>query len=391
MKRWIVALLLIILYAWMTAPSVTAQNNKDCGEMYRTYLPLVGRDMIIARFGTSWGSGYQLGTLKGADDYQIARPASVGQVGGMSGTFDFWGSTANPLTAQVVNKKFEIAKPYIYTAGTGLIIKSAPNGLAGDGTSFVSEVAAGDCIRWTNAGLTYTVKVLTVESNTLVTISTEEYSNVITSSSENSFTIGKLSMTYAAIETELTYLQQKTIGAGESKLWAALRDGTTHRWAWAKCNRLRAPEDYNTKFHLPVELEFLCREGLWYGETQGTSGTLTQATSSPYVLTNNGTLPATCVLTITPGGGAFASVTVTNTTNGDTYTYTGAVASGKALVVNSGAWSITNDGAAAYAGMVYGATQSNWLRLNPGANSFTISKTGTATSWAATLTWYDTY
>jgi hypothetical protein len=349
--------------------------------------------MIISRFGSTWAAAYQLGTLKGEDDYQTQRPASVGQVGGMSGAFDFWGSTANPLGAQVVNKKYEIAAPFLYTAGTGTVYVldvDGENFLIGVGVDFTTLFAPGDYIRFTYSATTYNMHVIEVATSSL-RVDDPSSLPAIAIGSAVSYEVGKYRRTYAAIQTELDALKLATVGAGESKLWAALRDGSTHRWAWAKCNRLRAPENYNTKLHLPVELEFNCREGLWYAETQSTSGNITQATSSPYALTNNGTFPAMCIFTITPSGGAFSACTVTNTTNGYTFTYTGTVASGKALVVNSGVWSVTNDGAGAYSGLAYGATQQNWMYLSPGANSFTISKTGAATGWTATLTWWNTY
>jgi hypothetical protein len=401
MKRWIVALLLIILYALMTAPIATAQNNKECGEVYRTYLPLVGRNMIISRFGSTWASAYQFGTLKGADDYQTQRPASVGQVGGMSGVFDFWGSAANPLTAQVVNKKFEIAKPYIYTAGTGTIFtyQSASPGpeLAGiigdDDTSFLSQVSIGDCIRFTYGGVSYSALVGVVVSDTYITVSAETLAELPVFDrgvGPVSFSIGKRSATYSAIETELTYLQQKTIGMGESKLWAALRDGTTHRWAWAKCNRLRAPEDYTTKMHLPIELEFYCREGIWYGETQGGCSVAQNINDEGYTLVNSGTLPANLVVQVTSATGTLTSMVVTNTTNGDDFTWTGSATVGQLLKVDTGAWSVTKAGVGAYSGLTYGTGQNNWLSLSPGSNVITIAITG-STAWSGSLSFWNTY
>jgi hypothetical protein len=391
--------LLLALTSIVNAPIVKAAPLNPCQPLsHHIYLPIVGQTMIISRFGSAYDTAYPFPTLKGADDYQTQRPASVGQVGGMAGAFDFWGAQGNPIAAQVVTKKFELAAPFVY-AGAGTIWTDVLIGIdmpsyyliRGIGTHFLTDFSVGDLVRFTFEGDVCTYAITQIDSDTVMRAGYAIGEVVdVPIGSAVSYEIVKTTGTYSNVERGIDALKLATLNAGESKLWALRRDGT-HLWAWAKCNRGRWPEDYNTKLHLPVELEFYCREGVWYGETQGTSGNITQATSSPYVLTSNGVLPANAVFTITPSGGALASVTVTNTTNGYTFTYTGTVNSGQALVVDAGAWSVKNNGVGAYAGFAYGAGQQNWMRLAPGANAFTISKTGPATGWTATLTWFDTF
>ena len=335
--------------------------------------------MIISRFGDTWDAAYAFSTLKGADDYQTIRQASIGQVGGMSGVFDFWGSGVNPLAAQVVTKRFELSTFRSGTiSGAGQITTDGSTTIVGTSTHFMTEVIPGSVITWFEGSRT----VVNVTDNTHLIVS----SNADSTGEPVDYTI-----TYPGwngLETLKDQLKAATIGIGESKLWGLLRDGTTHRWAWAKCNRLRAPEDYNTRLHLPVELDFLLREGLWYGETQG-GQSITQA-SATYTLTNSGTQPANVVVQVTSSTGTLTSMAVSNAANGDDFTWTGSATVGQLLKVDTGAWLVTKAGSAAYSGLTYGTGQNNWLRLNPGSNVITVTIAG-STAWSGSITWWDTY
>jgi hypothetical protein len=193
---------------------------------------------------------------------------------------------------------------------------------------------------------------------------------------------------YADVELLLNTIRTNVLGAGEQKMWGVTRDNSV-RWAWAKCTSLRAPESYNNKLSVPVDLEFMLREGVWYGaEQSGTS--LTHLMSYPLTLTNNGNLPADVVLHITSATGTITSLTLANSTNGYTCTWTGSATFGQSLRIDTGAWSVTKASAGAYSGLTYGATQERWFRLQPGNNVVSLTVVG-STNWSGSLTWWDTY
>ena len=406
MKVRFVLVLVGVLLAAAFGPLQSAQARPaaGCKMPYDVYLPLVRNDtMIISRFGSTWATAYEFGVLKGADDYQTQRTPSVGQVGGMAGVYDFWGSTANPIAPQAVNKKFELRPLRTYTAGTGHLYAGGYSNdygyyLQGIDSDFVGDITAGCTIRFTYSGTVYTVIVTHVFaigdlSQTYETLFVSGFVPEFAAISVD-YEIGSRE-TYAAVEVALDALRQATLYVGESKLWGLRRDGT-HVWAWAKCNRGRWPEDYNTKLHLPVELEFFCREGVWYGETEQTY-VVAGGAPTPYTFSvvNNGTLPALVKATLIGYVSNITQPKLENLTNGMEWIFDRAgtsndVAVGKTLVVDAAQYSVIYDGANDYASLVIPNTQFVWMQLEPGTNSMRLTTTG-STNRELQLTWYDTY
>lgn len=92
-----------------------------------------------------------------------------------------------------------------------------------------------------------------------------------------------------------------------------------------------------------LEIELTCDDATW----KATSNTSESINGTPNAL-SLGTAPvADWVLTITATGGSLVGVTVT--LGGDTLVFTGTIASGKSLVVNSEACTVLNDGVNAFA------------------------------------------
>jgi hypothetical protein len=346
--------------------------------------------MLISRFGSNWATGYVFPELQAVDDWQIQRPSAVSQVSGMAGAFDYVGAAANPQMAITVTKKFELAWRNDYVAGAGTIYTGTQGTKAiyGLGTAFQSFCYAGDKIRFTFNDHLYEYDIEQVFSATWMKLPDPQTASLpsIGSGSAVGYLIAHPDA-YLNVENALEVLKRSVVAVGESKLWGLLRNGD-HRWAWAKPIRGKYPESYVNKLHLPVELDFYLREGLWYGETQsGTS--LSNSMSYPLTLTNAGNMPAAVVLQITPSG-TLTSLTLTNGTNGNTCTWTGSATSGQLLKIDTGNWLVTKAGAGAYEGFTFGAGQENWLTLLPGDNAITVSVAG-ASGWSGSLTWWNTY
>ena len=112
---------------------------------------------------------------------------------------------------------------------------------------------------------------------------------------------------YSNVETLLNTLRTATTAAGKRKLWGLWRDGSTHVWNWAKCIKFSAAESVQEKTSvlLTVDLEFLCLDGIWYGESQNEgsetmvipASTIGQAVTG---LTNDGNVDALLDVRIVP-------------------------------------------------------------------------------------------
>jgi Phage tail protein len=404
-RRWVTAWLVLFVVSLLIGstlpPGPSSQHipwaagaflagDRPAACLHRLFLPYIsalrGPTMLISRFGATWANAYAFPELQASDDWQIERPPTTAQVSGTAGAFDFWGTAANPHRAVTVTKKFNLTQPAYYLTGTGTIFTFDGMNiyLMGWQTCFLSEVMVGDTIRFTYSGTVYEFTVNSVPTDDTLGFTTTELPPF---EDPVPYEIGKHNL-YVNIEAALDTLKQQVVTVGESKLWGLRRD-STHRWAWAKIIRAKYPEDYQHKLVLPVELEFYVREGVWYSETEN-SAALADNTSFPVSLVNHGNLPAAVRLEITPDSGTLTSLTLTNAGNGNTLTWTGSLASGMPLVIDTGQWLVTLDGDGAYSGLTFGGTQPNWLQLQPGSNAIMLATTG-GSSWAGTLTWWDTY
>ncbi len=88
------------------------------------------------------------------------------------------------------------------------------------------------------------------------------------------------------------------------------------------------------------------------------------------------------VITLTAGSAAITAMSLQITAMGVIFDWTGTLASGKALVIDCGAWKVTNDNADAWSGFTFHAThtQEGIMRLAPGANSLIIYVVGGSTN-----------
>jgi len=190
---------------------------------------------------------------------------------------------------------------------------------------------------------------------------------------------------YTAVETALETLKANTIGAGRSKLWVTLRDGTTHRWAWAKCTAFERKEVAGAAaVTIETQLAFSLAEGLWYSETLRSAN----RTGAGNVSANNQGDEKALVRAVFAAGATNPGLAIG--AGPPIFTWTG-VTAGSGLTVNANTFQVTNNGADAYSGLSYGpggSGQIEFFWLPPGNNTVVVTMTG---SVQVTLYWYDTF
>jgi len=209
-----------------------------------------------------------------------------------------------------------------------------------------------------------------------------------------------LTGTYTDIKTSWTGIVRDIMTLQRSKLWGLPRGGISgdEIWAYAKLIRARAIEQAGRgQLAWPVELTFLCPEGIWYEKDLDTD----QITSNVVgrALYNGGDLPALVKATLTATGTKINQVVRTNTSSSTSITRddTGGsgVSPGTSLIINSEAYSVLNNGVDAYNKFSIGSGQVAWFVLRAltgaGLNSINVTVTQDAgpptPSWVLDLEW----
>lgn len=193
--------------------------------------------------------------------------------------------------------------------------------------------------------------------------------------------------TYAGMDFDT--LRESTIGKERDKLYILTRSGD-YRWAWAKCTSLAANEQAGNWLTVPVEIEFTCPEGVWYGQTSERSAS---RTGTGFVSLDNQGNDNALLRVAVAAGATNVTVNVYHPTNPGlpgicSWTWTGTTA-GSGLQVNARAYSCTNDNVDAYSGLSVGSGQVAWAWLAPGHS--TGASVGMSGSAQVTFYWYDTY
>ena len=226
----------------------------------------------------------------------------------------------------------------------------------------------------------------------------------------------KVSTQYEIIETTATAVQTERDAirgrAGQLlRLWAVLPSGAS-RFQWARLAQVDMERRREFIFYQPMRLSFELRHPGWNGTAHGAAWYLDAghyldtgkwldmaetwtptADGDTYTLTNDGQLRQTdATITITAGAATISNITLQ--VNDCDWTWTGTVAIGTSLVVDCGAKSIKNNTVDAYSSLTLNAghTVADWIQLEPGNNTVTITYTGNAGA-DATVTWdyYDAW
>jgi hypothetical protein len=192
------------------------------------------------------------------------------------------------------------------------------------------------------------------------------------------------------------------------KLWR-IDDSGNLTWAWARLESVGAKRVAENKSYLEVDCSFYVYSALWSGALHGSwrldagnalddglyfdTDLITALTVATTTLTinngGNGVLRA-FEFAITAKTSAITAVAIEKA--GETHmTWTGTLAVNTQLVIDFGAMSILNSGVNAYSGLVFSTSHKidDWMRLDPGNNTVTLTRTGGGATSEVALVYYD--
>lgn len=198
--------------------------------------------------------------------------------------------------------------------------------------------------------------------------------------------------TLAALRAELDAL--RALRGQRLRLYRMAEDDSTEQWAYARLVQVQASNTVQQQAMLwqPLTLVFLVMTG-WHGAAHEETYSLTADDTTACDADNDGNVAVVdAVLTVTAGNAAITDLMVTISPLCQ-FVYEGTIGAGKALVVDSGAFAVTNDGADAYTDFLLGGGQAvlEWLRLEAGTSTMSVAITGGGTGATARLNYYDAW
>ena len=213
-----------------------------------------------------------------------------------------------------------------------------------------------------------------------------------------------LEQSAAAFQTSMD--AHRSLNGKRGRVYALTEDGQP-RWAHGRAivaPSARTPQDmyrFVGYWTQEVETRFDLLSPVWYGIRHGAVEAFTtgldlgsgdtlgdtadqvtlDTTPKTFAMLSNGNAPVlNAIVTVTAVSTPLTSLRVQ--AGLADWTWTGSVAVGQSLVIDTGALTIRNNGVAAYSGLTFnvGHAQAEWLLLAPGANSITITRVGGANS-----------
>lgn len=173
----------------------------------------------------------------------------------------------------------------------------------------------------------------------------------------------------------LTAARAGLLGVGRQVLSVALGNSTStvDRQAYARCLKFEQPVKYNPPKLVDCVAEFEILQSNWdavAASSQAKSG-------SPFAVSNAGNAYVERTLVITINGALSSSITITNSTNGYSFTYDAAsdnIAGGNYIEIDCGALTVRDQaGTDKYEFFGIGSNQIGFMRLDAGSNTFTSS------------------
>lgn len=177
----------------------------------------------------------------------------------------------------------------------------------------------------------------------------------------------------ATMETTLSGL--KALRGVRSKLWRS--NGTTQHWRYARCMAVESDLLPGAPVVAQVRMTFELDATPWYGTAKFLSGWLDSVPTN-VAAQNDGNVPVTDVLIkITPSGSAITRVII-SISGVSEIQWDGICPVGSYLYIDCGAKSVKIDTTDAYSGfsLTTNHTINDWLRLEPGSNTISVSRTG---------------
>ena len=198
---------------------------------------------------------------------------------------------------------------------------------------------------------------------------------------------------YAETEANLltNFMALRILVGKRDKLYRLRFADGMMEWTWARLEGIKGVRKSGDKFALNFTLGFYIEPPCWYSTTTH-SYTWEDMGSNPDDLTtchaesdaiatiqidHSGNIdqPA-AIFTITATFGAVTLVTISNPTTGYSFSYNGSLATGKALVIDTGAVSVLNDGADDYDHLAPPTNHEEWMHIAPGLNTLNVTITG---------------
>lgn len=215
---------------------------------------------------------------------------------------------------------------------------------------------------------------------------------------------------------ESLFLQLSALRGTRAKLFRRTVSGDIH-WQYARLIELSAQRNYElTQYKLlqDIELRFVTQEATWRGDLGGVwyldsgeyldsglaydSGESYALDASPKSInivigTDKGRAPIRAVrIKVTAGNAPITAMTIARS-GGESLTFSGTLAAGKSLVIDTGTLQVTNDGNDAYASMVFSPTANMavWFSLQAGTNALTVTFSGGGTGSTIDFTYYEAW
>lgn len=211
----------------------------------------------------------------------------------------------------------------------------------------------------------------------------------------------------AGLRTAYNLLRAK-IGQRD-RLWRRWDEGY-YDWCWARLTNIAARRPTGQPLEQDVDLQFVMISPHWYGQHHGGGWTLDSGVlldtgypldttdwtaitdgANDLTVTNAGNRTITnAVVTVAAGDATIDDLTI-GIDGISEMEYTGTINAGEAVVIDCGAMSVINNGNEAYVyfGLTANHKRDDWLRLEPGENTVTITIDGGGTGSQALIEFFD--
>lgn len=215
---------------------------------------------------------------------------------------------------------------------------------------------------------------------------------------------GRITGAWTSLQTQLEALEN-LIGQ-QDKLWRRAAD-FTQRWCYAVLSEVAVSATNENMNYMDIEFVWQLPNPVWHGLHHQApwklddgyyldDGLMLDAgdqyvlDTNPKILTinNGGLYPVTSLkVTITAGSADITALGIQIPGRNVDFTFGATILAGKSLVIDTGAWTVKNDGVGAYSSLtrLAGHTARGWLELGSGDNSVTVLFTGGSTD--STITW----
>lgn len=217
--------------------------------------------------------------------------------------------------------------------------------------------------------------------------------------------------TTAGLETQLDAL--RALRGKRDKLWLETQSGAL-RWAYARLDNVTGSNIQQFPLYIPLVITFAILSPAWNGSQHGWSfddgyyfdeglffdaGLVYSLTTTPITLsvTNGGNVEVeNSVIRVIAITSSITNIVIKRKVEGVTVehmVYSGTILADKELTIDCGAQSVTNDGTDDYAHFSRGADHKydGWMKLEPGANSIEVTRTGGGATSTIEFVFNDAY